>query len=63
MALACLIYAPLNIYRLSYILTATLAVTTLHQLFAPCLSEDETEDDDDEPNPIALMEDIKTKLE
>lgn len=68
MALLTLIYAPFNLYRLSYIVTATLVVTIVHQLLAPNRPEDEDNADNEDAahsafDPIELINKIKSKLE
>lgn len=65
MAMLCLIYGPLNVYRTSYFLTLTIVVTILHQFLAPNKPEEEVEEDDEDEtvDPISMMNDIKNKME
>lgn len=65
MAMLCLIYGPLNVYRTSYFLTLTIVATILHQFLAPNKPEEEVEEDDEDEtvDPISMMNDIKNKME
>lgn len=66
MAILCLVYAPISIYRLPYFLTVTIVVVTLHQLLAPEQAEEQQDEEDDilaEPDPVDKIADIKSKLE
>lgn len=67
-AVICLIYTPIHIYRLTYILTMVICVVTLHQLFAPEQTEESTstEEQDDlltEKDPVERIGEIKSKME
>ncbi|XP_044759364.1 GPI inositol-deacylase [Coccinella septempunctata] len=55
-----LIYAPIYIYRLNYLLSATVIVVVAHQIFAPVLPDDSNQSEDEDR---IKYENIKTKLE
>ncbi|XP_072396042.1 GPI inositol-deacylase [Diabrotica undecimpunctata] len=60
MAIICLLFASLSIYRISYILMLTIVVVTLHQVFAPQEADSVSEEDDDERTRYS---DLKAKME
>lgn len=60
MAMAALLYAPISIYRLVYIITATIVFITAHQLFAPTNSEEEITTETETPSQLNNM---KSKIE
>lgn len=66
MALLCLIYAPIHIYRLTYMLMSTVVVVTIHQLFGPegeVEAEPEVDDLLREKDPAERIEEMKAKME
>uniref|UniRef100_A0A6P7GD64 GPI inositol-deacylase n=1 Tax=Diabrotica virgifera virgifera TaxID=50390 RepID=A0A6P7GD64_DIAVI len=60
MAIICLLFASISIYRISYILMLTIVVVTLHQVFAPQEDDSVIEEDDDERTRYS---DLKAKME
>lgn len=66
MAILCLVYAPIHIYRLNYFITSVILVVTLHQIFAPEQPAEESESSvgaAEEQDPIERYEQIKQKME
>ncbi|VEN44299.1 unnamed protein product [Callosobruchus maculatus] len=61
-AIICLLFATISVYRLNYLLTATIAVVTLQQLLAPKI-EATDEDEDNEDSNRTKYENLKAKLE
>nr|CAH7713044.1 unnamed protein product [Callosobruchus chinensis] len=61
-AIISLLFATISVYRLNYLLTATIAVITLQQLLAPKIEATE-EDDNDEDSDRTKYENLKAKLE
>lgn len=63
-ATATLIYAPISVFRLNYVIAGTVALITLHQLFAPSRSQGEMEMQTSQSVPsFWSYEGIKAKLE
>lgn len=61
---AVLIFCPISLYRLNYLLTVTLILIILHQLIAPNKSEMiENVSTEDDGNLDSVLEGFKAKLE
>ncbi|KAF2882737.1 hypothetical protein ILUMI_23470 [Ignelater luminosus] len=67
MAAVSLLYAPISVYRIVYIITAAIVLITLHQFLAPTRAdviEDQTETETpDASNPLTLLHKMKAKWE
>lgn len=55
-----LIYAPIYIYRLNYLMSAAVIVVVAHQIFAPDATDSSSNVEDEDRN---KYDNIKTKLE
>ncbi|KAJ8946172.1 hypothetical protein NQ318_004425 [Aromia moschata] len=63
-AIISLIFASISVYRLNYLLSLTIIIITLHQMFAPETPDSRIEtDDEDVTKTREKYEDVKTKLD
>lgn len=64
LALITIVYCPISVYRINYLISCLIVLIILHQLFAPDKSNvQENLEDNDENNISSMFEKIKTKLE
>lgn len=63
-AVIVLIYTPISLYRLNYLLSIIIAIVTLHQLFAPFVNNVENNDSNENKNNTETKyDDIKAKMD
>lgn len=62
-ALFILIFAPIHLYRLNYVLSAVMSVLVLHQLLASNKVEQDVTDNNKEDNILETYNQLKSKLE
>lgn len=67
MAAVSLLYAPISVYRIVYIIMSAIVLITLHQFFAPTrsdITEEQVETETpDVSDPLALLHKLKAKWE